>query len=74
MEVIIQKDGMIELPESMMRKLGLKVGDKIIVKDEDDELSIRPKRSIVDELRGSIKVGDKDKIDEIISAEVWDLS
>jgi len=74
MEVIIQKDRKIELPEPMLKKLGLKIGDTIVVKEEDDKLSIRPKQSVVDELRGSIKVEDRDKIDEIVSAEVWDLN
>lgn len=74
MEAIIQKDRRIELPEPMLKKLGLKVGDTIVIRDEDDKLSIRPKQSVVDELRGAIKVDDEDKIDEIVSAEVWDLN
>jgi bifunctional DNA-binding transcriptional regulator/antitoxin component of YhaV-PrlF toxin-antitoxin module len=74
MELIIQKDRKIELPEPMLKKLGLKVGDTIVVKDENDRLSIRPKQSVVDELRGAIKVADNDMIDETVSAEVWDLN
>jgi len=73
MESVIRKGRIIELPEELMKKLGLRVGDKIILKENEKGLSIRPKRSIVDELRGSIKV-DEETIDEIISAEVWDLN
>ena len=73
MESVIRKGRIIELPEELMKKLGLRVGDKIILKENEKGLSILPKRSIVDELRGSIKV-DEETIDEIISAEVWDLN
>jgi hypothetical protein len=46
---------------------------------EKHEILIRPKsrrskQTIVDELRGSIKVENRVKIDEIISAEIWDLN
>jgi len=74
MEVAIRKGRKIEIPEIIMEKFGLKVGDKIILKEHDNNLLITPKRTIADELRGSIKVENKDKIDEIVSTEVWDLT
>ncbi|MCZ7400300.1 MAG: hypothetical protein WA102_06505 [Candidatus Methanoperedens sp.] len=74
MEVVIRKGRLIEFPEILMEKFRLKVGDKIILKEHDNDLLIVPKRTIVDELRGSIKVENKNKIDEIISTEVWELN
>jgi bifunctional DNA-binding transcriptional regulator/antitoxin component of YhaV-PrlF toxin-antitoxin module len=75
MEAVIRKGRIIiELPEELMGKFGLRIGDKIILKENEKGLSILPKRSIVDEIRGSIKVDDEEAIDEIISAEVWDLN
>ncbi len=42
--------------------------------EHDNDLLIIPKRTSIDELRGSIKVENKDKIDEIVSTEVWEFN
>jgi len=35
MESVIRKGRIIELPEELMKKLGLRVGDKIILKENE---------------------------------------
>lgn len=73
MDVVIRKGGIIELPQKILERYGLKVGEKILLKERNNYLMISPKRAISDELRGSIKAN-KNKIDEIVSAEIWDLN
>ncbi len=72
MEVVIKKGRKIEIPEVAMRKLGLKVGEKVSIKEKAYSLEIAPAKSIADELRGSIK-SDKKRIEELVEAEVWEL-
>jgi len=75
MEIKMVKEGIL-IPKGILKKLGM---ENFEILTEKHEILIRPKSrrmkpTVVDELRGSIKVENKDKIDEIISAEVWDLN
>lgn len=72
MEVVINKGRHIEIPEYIMKKLGLKIGEKVTIKEKATSIEIAPSRLVADRLRGSIK-SDKKKIDEIIDFEVWEL-
>lgn len=75
MEVIIKKGRKIEIPEAAMRKLGLKVGGKVIIREKDYSLEIAPakikaveKRSVVDEISGKLKLK-QEIIDELVESE-----
>ncbi len=75
MEIKMVKEGIL-IPKGMLKQLGI---ENFEILTEKHEILIRPKsrrskQTIVDELRGSIKVENKDKIDEIILAEIWDLN
>ncbi len=75
MEIKMVKEGIL-IPKGILRQLGI---ENFEILTEKHEILIRPKsrrskQTIVDELRGSIKVENKDKIDEIILAEIWDLN
>ncbi len=75
MEIKTVKEGIL-IPKGILKQLGIENFEILTGKHE---ILIRPKsrrskQTIVDELRGSIKVENKDKIDEIISAEIWDLN
>jgi len=75
MEIKTVKEGIL-IPKGILRQLGIENFEILTGKHE---ILIRPKsrrskQTIVDELRGSIKVENKDKIDEIILAEIWDLN
>jgi len=72
MEVVIQKGRFIEIPEYIMRKLGLQIGEKVTIKEKASHIEIANPKYVADRLRGSIK-SDKKKIDEIIKAQVWEL-
>jgi bifunctional DNA-binding transcriptional regulator/antitoxin component of YhaV-PrlF toxin-antitoxin module len=72
MEVVINKGRYIEIPEYIMKKLGLKIGERVTIKEKETSIEITPSRLVTDSLRGSIK-SDKKKIDEIIKADVWEL-
>lgn len=71
MDVIYEKikpNRRIEIPEEMMKRLGLKVGEEIELRVVDRKVLIRPSRSIVDELTGIIKVDPK-IVDEVVENE-----
>ena len=75
MEIKTVKEGIL-IPKGILKQLGIENFEILTGKHE---ILIRPKsrrskRTIVDELRGSIKVENNDKIDEIILAEIWDLN
>ena len=75
MEIKTVKEGIL-IPKGILRQLGIENFEILTGKHE---ILIRPKsrrskQTIVDELRGSIKVENNDKIDEIILAEIWDLN
>ena len=75
MEIKTVKEGIL-IPKGILKQLGI---ENFEILTEKHEILIRPKsrrskQTIVDELRGSIKVENKDKIDEIILAEIWDLN
>lgn len=58
--------------KEIMRKLGLQIGEKVTIKKKASHIEIANPIYIADRLRGYIK-SDKNKIDEIIKAEVWEL-
>ncbi len=75
MEVVIKKGRKIEIPESAMRKLGLEVGKKVIIREKADSLEIVPakikavdRRSMVDEISGKLKLK-QEIIDELVESE-----
>jgi len=75
MEIKTVKEGIL-IPKGILKQLGIENFEILTGKHE---ILIRPKsrrskQTIVDELRGSIKVENNDKIDEIILAEIWDLN
>ncbi len=72
MEVVIKKGRKIEIPEAVMRKLGLKVGEKVIIRERAHSLEIAPakikvveKKSVVDEISGKLKL-EQGIIDELV--------
>ncbi len=75
MEIQTVKEGIL-IPKGILKQLGIENFEILTGKHE---ILIRPKsrrlkQTIVDELRGSIKVENTDKIDEIILAQIWDLN
>jgi len=75
MEIKTVKEGIL-IPKGFLKQLGI---ENFEILTGNHEILIRPKsqiwkQTIVDELRGSIKVENKEKIDEIISAQIWDLN
>ncbi|CAG0972148.1 hypothetical protein METP3_01552 [Methanosarcinales archaeon] len=75
MEIQNVKEGIL-IPKGILKQLGIENFEILTGKHE---ILIRPKsrrskQTIVDELRGSIKIENTDKIDEIILAQIWDLN
>lgn len=75
MEIKTVKEGIL-IPKGILMQLGIENFEILTGKHE---ILIRPKsrrskQTIVDELRGSIKVENKDNLDEIILADIWDLN
>lgn len=75
MEIKTVKEGIL-IPKGILKQLGIENFEILTGKHE---ILIRPKsrrlrQTIVDELRGSIKIENTDEIDEIIMAERWDLN
>jgi len=60
MEVVIQKGRFIEIPEYIMQKLGLQIGEKVTIKEKASHIEITTPKYVADRLRGSIK-SDKKK-------------
>ncbi len=75
MEIKTVKEGIL-IPKGILRQLGIENLEILTGKHEIliRQKSRRSNQTIVDELRGSIKVENKDKIDEIILADIWDLN
>jgi AbrB family looped-hinge helix DNA binding protein len=58
------------IPVSIFRKLGLMVGQKVIVAEEKGTISIKPVLDLIEDLAGSVKTPGKYEglsVDEIIS-------
>lgn len=75
MEIETVKEGIL-IPKGILRQLDI---ENFEILTGRHEILIRPisqrsKKTIVDELRGSIRVENKDKLDEIILADIWDLN
>lgn len=71
MEVIVQKGGIIELPNSIMVELGISEGKKVSLKVKDGKILIKPAQNITERLAGSIELDNPDLIDEIVESEDW---
>lgn len=74
MDVIYEKikpNRNIEIPEEIMKKLHLKIGEKVELRVEDKRLMIHLHKDPIDELTGSISLKDTKLIDEIIESEDW---
>lgn len=57
------------LPASVFKKAGLRVGQKVIVSEENGHLLITPAEKLVEEMAGSVKVPKKFRgkdLDQII--------
>lgn len=57
------------LPSKLFNKAGFKIGQKVIVKEENGNLLITPAENLVEELAGSLKMPEKwqgKDIDKII--------
>lgn len=71
----IKPNGELKLPQEVMRKLKLKVGEKVRLEIRGNEITVQPvkvgKKNITKKLSGSIKLHDPKLIDEIISSEEW---
>lgn len=48
----IKKKGEIEIPEQILKKLGLKAGEEVELKLEERGILVKPSKSFVDELTG----------------------
>ncbi|MFA4935371.1 MAG: hypothetical protein WC568_06000, partial [Candidatus Methanoperedens sp.] len=62
-DVVIKKDGIIELPKALMSKLGLIAGKKVALSIRDKELLIKPVENITERITDSIKLEDKKLIE-----------
>lgn len=71
MEVVVQKGGVIELPNSIMKDLGIGEGKKVSLRVRDGEILIKPAKNITERLSGSIELENPDLIDEIVESEDW---
>lgn len=71
MEVVVQKGGVIELPNSIMKDLGIGEGKKVSLRVRDGEILIKPAKNITERLSGSIELENADLIDEIVESEDW---
>ena len=57
------------LPSSVFKKAGLRIGQKVIVSEEDGHLLITPAEKLVEELAGSVNISPRLKgknMDEVI--------
>jgi antitoxin component of MazEF toxin-antitoxin module len=71
MEVMIRKGGIIELPEIILTKLGLKTGKKVDLCIKDHELLIRPVENLTNKITDSLKLNDAKLIEAIVETEDW---
>lgn len=58
------------IPAEIFRKLGLRTGQKLIVREEEGEITLTPALNLVEDLAGLVKIPDKYKglpADEIIN-------
>lgn len=65
----ITSKNQLTLPVDIVRKIGLKVGQKVIVSEEGGKVVITPAEDLVEELAGSLKMPKKWKgrsMEEII--------
>lgn len=63
----VKQHGEIELPNNIMKRLKLKVGEQIEFRIIDKKLIIRPRRSIVNDVIGAVELKDTRIIDKIIN-------
>jgi len=59
------------VPMAIVRRLGLKTGQKVVVSEEKGRVVLTPSRKLVEELAGSLKMPKKWKnknLDEIIES------
>ena len=59
------------VPMEIVRRLGLKIGQKVVVSEEKGRVILTPSRKLVEELAGSLKMPKKWKnknLDEIIES------
>jgi len=69
MDIIYEKikpGGEIEIPEEIMKRLHLKVGEEVALSVTDRKLLIKPAKSVIDEVVGTAKLKDAKLIDKII--------
>lgn len=69
MDIIYEKikpDRKIEIPEEIMKRLHLKVGEEVALSVTDRKLLIKPAKSVIDEVVGTAKLKDAKLIDKII--------
>lgn len=74
MDVIYEKikpNRKVEIPEEILKRLHLGVGEEIEFMVEDKRLIIQLHKDPIDELTGSISLKDIKLIDEIIESEDW---
>jgi len=55
MEVVIQKGRYIEIPEYIMRKLGLQIGKKVTITEKASHIEIANPEYVADRLRDEMK-------------------
>ncbi len=67
-EVKVTRNYQITIPKAIVEKVGLKIGDKVLVIYENGEIKILRKNISIKELAGIIKESkiDSNKIDEIL--------
>ncbi len=71
MEVIIRKDGIIELPEIILKKFGLTPGKKVELRIKHHEILIRPVENVTNKITDSIKLDNAKLIEAIVETEDW---
>jgi hypothetical protein len=71
LEAVIRKDGLIEVPSSILSEIGLCEGRRVALTAKDGEIHIKPVKSLTEQLIDSIKLDDQKLIEEIIESEDW---
>lgn len=62
----ITSKNQLTLPVDVVRKIGLKIGQKVIVSEESGRVIITPAQNLVEELAGSLKLPRKWKNKSIV--------
>ncbi len=69
--VTITRNYQLTIPKEIREKVGLKIGDKVIVMYENEKIIILPKKKKVEDLIGKYGFGKIEEIEELIGEEMY---